>query len=122
MLFQTAGFLFVFLPVFLVAVALVPKGLPRTAVIVAFSYLFYSGNEPAFALLLLCSTVVDYFAAINIDAAPSARAKRAWLTLSVCTNLGLLGFFKYGGMVYSGVGVLGQTMGLPVAPTESYRN
>lgn len=113
MLFQTPGFLFIFLPVFLAAVALVPKGTPRTVVIVAFSYLFYSGSEPAFALLLLTSTVVDYFAALNIDAAQSKARRKGWLILSVCTNLSLLGFFKYGGMLYPGVGAIGSLLGMP---------
>ena len=113
MLFQTTGFLFIFLPVFLIAVALIPKGLPRTLTIVVFSYLFYSGSEPLFALLLLTSTVVDYLVALRIDASSDTRARRGWLMVSIVTNLGLLGFFKYGAMLYPGVGALGSVLGMP---------
>ena len=87
------------------------------------SYLFYGWANPLFVVLLLTSTVIDYFCGLAIVARVPAwvgrllrrphltdvwvaplepvgtetrtRAQRVALWLSVCTNLSLLGFFKY---------------------------
>jgi alginate O-acetyltransferase complex protein AlgI len=60
------------------------------------SYGFYASWNPFFVLLLGFSTAVDYFAALAIERTQSPGSRRALLLLSVSTNLGLLGFFKYG--------------------------
>jgi alginate O-acetyltransferase complex protein AlgI len=49
--------------------------------------------NPAFLILLFFSTLVDYLAARGIEAKP--QKKREFLILSLISNLGLLGFFKY---------------------------
>lgn len=120
MLFQTVGFVFIFLPVFLVALGLVPYGLPRTVLVVAFSYLFYSGSEPLFALLLLTSTLVDFVVAQRVEAANSIRNKKFWLVISIATNLGILGFFKYGKMILAPVSSLGEFAGLPTLDQDFF--
>ncbi len=69
--------------------------------LLAASYFFYSFWDWRFLSLILISTVVDYHAGLKIDKADdkeyskAIRQKKAWLTASVCTNLGILGFFKY---------------------------
>lgn len=45
--------------------------------------------------LILISTVIDYVLGIKIGEATEPKAKKRYLTLSVCANLGILGFFKY---------------------------
>ncbi len=59
------------------------------------SYLFYAAWNPPFVLLLWLSTVVDWSAAQRIHSATTPRTRKAYLWLSLSTNLGLLGFFKY---------------------------
>lgn len=59
------------------------------------SYFFYSMWDWRFCFLLLISTAVDYVAALGIASAGSQNRRRAFLALSLCTNLGILGFFKY---------------------------
>jgi len=59
------------------------------------SYYFYAAWDWRFLGLILLSTVVDYFAGLRIVHAESYGAKRRWVTLSIATNLGILGFFKY---------------------------
>ena len=81
--------------------------------VVGFSYLFYSGSEPLFAALLLTSTLVDFFVAQRVESAESVFAKRWWLITSMATNLGILGFFKYGKMFIVPVSSLGEIAGLP---------
>ena len=59
------------------------------------SYLFYAAWNPPFVLLIWLSTIVDWWAAKWIERSDDARRRRAFLILSLCTNLGLLAFFKY---------------------------
>jgi len=63
------------------------------------SYLFYAAWNPPFVLLLWLSTVVDWTVARRIHAETVQARRRAWLGLSLLVNLGMLGFFKYGGFV-----------------------
>ncbi len=63
------------------------------------SYYFYFVWEPSLVLLLFVSTCIDYFCSIYIHRARSQLQKKILLYLSVCTNLGLLGFFKYLGFL-----------------------
>ena len=63
------------------------------------SYLFYAAWNPPFVLLLWLSTVVDWVVARRIHAETVQSRRRAWLGLSLLVNLGMLGFFKYGGFL-----------------------
>jgi alginate O-acetyltransferase complex protein AlgI len=58
------------------------------------SYVFYMWWNPRFIVLILTSTVVDYFLGILLETA-SGRRKRLLLIVSLVVNLGILGFFKY---------------------------
>lgn len=63
--------------------------------LVAASYLFYGWWDYRFLTLLAISTIVDFYCGRGIDATTDERRKRILLTASVCTNLGILGTFKY---------------------------
>jgi len=58
------------------------------------SYVFYMWWDPRFIVLILTSTVVDYYLGILLEAA-SGRRKKLLLAVSLVVNLGILGFFKY---------------------------
>jgi D-alanyl-lipoteichoic acid acyltransferase DltB (MBOAT superfamily) len=71
-------------------------GAPRrwqNLVLLAASYVFYGWVHPWWLLLILATTIVDYFAAREMTARPAWR--RACLWLAVAANVGLLGFYKY---------------------------
>ena len=120
MVFQSAGFLFLFLPVFLLAVFASPKGTPRSVTLLIFSYLFYSGAEPFFILLLLVSSLTDYIAALRLHRAEQALQRRLWLTVSIAVNLGLLGFYKYGAWAMPSLSPYLGTLGIPVPDPEFF--
>jgi alginate O-acetyltransferase complex protein AlgI len=63
------------------------------------SYLFYAAWNPPFIVLLWISTFIDWHAAKRIHAAETPVARRGWMLVSVCANLGFLGYFKYGGFL-----------------------
>ncbi len=72
-------------------------GRPQLRILFIFfaSCLFYMAWHPTYIVLILSSTVIDYVAGRRIHRAQDQRTKKAWLIVSVCTNLGLLGVFKY---------------------------
>ena len=74
----------------------------RKVALLVVSYVFYASGGPAFLLVLVGSTVVDWFMARAIQAAATQRRRRAYLMLSLVTNIGLLVFFKYGNMLLEG--------------------
>src|SRR5207244_12682466 len=45
--------------------------------------------------VILCTTLVDYFAGLLIELSATPAGKRRWLWLSVASNLGFLAAFKY---------------------------
>jgi alginate O-acetyltransferase complex protein AlgI len=96
MVFSSHLFVYYFLP----AALLVYYALPRRARhlwLTLASYFFYGWANPAFMGLMLLSTAIDFVAGRQLGALPAEaeRRRRAWLLLSVVSNLTLLGFFKY---------------------------
>ena len=59
------------------------------------SCLFYMAWHPAYIVLILGSTLVDYVVGLRIHATNDGKARKRWLILSLTSNLGLLGLFKY---------------------------
>jgi len=80
------------------------------------SYIFYAAWNPPFIVLLWLSTLTDWFAARRI-AVTSGGVKRFYLTLSIAVNLGLLGYFKYGGFLEANFAALLGTMGVSYVPS-----
>jgi len=77
------------------------------------SYAFYGYVHVWFLLLIGASTVVDYCAARGMEAWP--RFRRSFLALSIVSNVGLLGFFKYFNFFAENVAVALNGLGLAVS-------
>ena len=58
------------------------------------SYVFYMWWDPRFIVLILTSTIVDYYLGILLETA-TGRRKKLFFVGSLVVNLGILGFFKY---------------------------
>src|SRR5262249_14493314 len=56
---------------------------------------FYAAWDYRYLFLLLFISVVDWFVANRIAATEDRRLRRRWLMVSLVSNLGLLGYFKY---------------------------
>lgn len=67
----------------------------RKGVLLAASYLFYASAGIGYLGLLVLSTCIDFVAARAIARRALRGPKRSLLLLSVCANLGILGYFKY---------------------------
>jgi D-alanyl-lipoteichoic acid acyltransferase DltB (MBOAT superfamily) len=104
MLFNSIEFA-VFLPLSLAIYWLIPRGAwrARKIFLVVASYLFYMSWNPAFGLLLLGSTLVDFAMGLSLERTTARGPRRGLLLVSLCFNLGMLGYFKYGGFIASSV-------------------
>jgi alginate O-acetyltransferase complex protein AlgI len=86
----------IFLPIVFVLYWFVFKGLrAQNVLIVVASYLFYGWWDWRFLSLLLFSTLVDYYVGMGLKGQENPAKRKLLLWLSIFTNLGLLGVFKY---------------------------
>ena len=67
----------------------------RFLMLLVASWLFYMAWNALFIGLIIGSTLVDYVAGAMIARSERQRARKAWLIVSLVSNLGLLGLFKY---------------------------
>lgn len=65
----------------------------RVPILLIASYIFYMSWRPAFIVLIIGLTVVNYFLGFAIS--NSQARKKLWLTVAVALNLLTLAFFKY---------------------------
>lgn len=119
MVFSSLLFLFRFLPLVLILYYVLPARL-RNAVLLAFSLFFYAWGEPVYVFLMLTSITVDYKIGKLINKFLQAENRpmaRRCLLVSVCYNIGALGFFKYADFCIGAVnGVLGTHIPLTNLP------
>jgi D-alanyl-lipoteichoic acid acyltransferase DltB (MBOAT superfamily) len=84
----------VFLPCAFLLYLLLSKHLRlQNAFLLIASYIFYGWWDTRFLLLIAVSTLVDFAAGIAMHRFP--RGRRVAMGISLATNLGLLGVFKY---------------------------
>src|SRR5947209_18244729 len=59
------------------------------------SYTFYGWWNPWYLLLLFGTSAIDYLMVLLMERKQSTR--RLWLVISLVSNFGFLGYFKYSG-------------------------
>lgn len=93
MLFNSVQF-FVFLAVVLALYrALGHRGQNRMLLVA--SYIFYGAWDWRFLSLIWISTLIDFWCGRQMQRAADPAGRRRYLIISVLSNLGILGFFKY---------------------------
>jgi len=106
MVFSSILFLFYFMPIAFAVYYAVPKRFKNLTLLIL-SLIFYSWGEVRYFPIMLSSIIVDYIASNGIERSGENIAKRkAWLTLSIAFNLGMLGFFKYSGFFAENINAL----------------
>ena len=93
MVFSSFTFVFLFLPVFLIAYFLSPKK-SRNLTLLLFSYIFYAWGAPEVVWILLLSSTTDFFLSKYFSRAENKYKKHSFI-LSILLNVGLLTYFKY---------------------------
>ncbi len=95
MVFSSILFLFYFLPAILILYYLDPKK-KRNFVLFFGSLFFYAWGEPVYVILLLLSTIFNYFIGLKIDKEDkNPKRKKRILTIGIVLNVLLLVIFKY---------------------------
>lgn len=116
MLFNSIEFL-LFFPTVTVLYFLLPFRF-RWVWVLAASYFFYGYWNPKYLVLIIISTLLDYFCGIMIGRTEDKAKRRPYLYLSLLGNLGLLFAFKYLGFfthsVQAGFSLFGLQTLLPV--------
>ncbi len=82
------------------------------------SYYFYMTWKWEFGLLLLFTSLVNYFSGFKLQDCSSKRARRFWLWLAITASIGVLIYFKYTNFFIKEASILLRTLGLNV--NQSY--
>jgi D-alanyl-lipoteichoic acid acyltransferase DltB (MBOAT superfamily) len=82
------------------------------------SYLFYAVWNPPFIILLWISTIIDYVVGKKLYAEENKYKRKVLLIISLVANLGMLGFFKYGGFLLDNFVLLTSAMGIDFQPAK----
>src|SRR5262249_28543227 len=67
----------------------------QNKLVVASGLIFYGWWDWRFAVLLLVTTGIDFGVGLALEREADDRKRKAWLLLSLVSNLGVLAFFKY---------------------------
>jgi len=104
-LFHTWIFALFFLVVLAVYLAVKATRWREPWLLVA-SYTFYGWWNPLYLALIAYSTLVDYFAVTMMARTDRPGRRKAWLAVSIASNLSLLGLFKYASLLADSVNSL----------------
>lgn len=111
MLFNSLGFLYIFLPTtYLVFWRLTGKT-PRYVWLAISGYAFYSFWNYKFCALMLTSTLVSYLAGLGLLRWEDPGRRRLCMVIPITTDLALLGFFKYSNFMVSNLNTVSSWLG-----------
>ena len=114
MIFHSLDFVLFFIVVVALYWRLRRRG--QNVLLLVASYFFYGYVHPWFLILIASSTVIDYLSARGMERWPERR--RTFMAVSIVSNFGMLGFFKYFNFfvdnLHSVLEAAGFHVGLPV--------
>ncbi len=93
MLFNSLHYI-IFFPIVVVLYFAIPYKY-RWMLLLAASYYFYMCWKLEYIVLIMTSTLIDYFAGIKMGQTNEKKKRKKYLILSLISNFGLLGTFKY---------------------------
>lgn len=93
MIFNSLEFL-IFFPTVVLFYFFIPHKY-RWILLLISSYYFYMAWKPEYILLILFSTIINYFIGIKMGQKKKKEEKKRYLWLSILSNLGILFIFKY---------------------------
>jgi len=110
MVFSSNVFLLIFLPIFLICYFICPARF-RNYVILLFSVVFYAYGAPDFILLLLGSTIANFFLVKLMHKAEKSSLKKLYCGLAITVSLGLLVYYKYANFLIDNLNALTSLFG-----------
>lgn len=104
MVFSSLPFIFLFLPLNLLAYFFAKDIKTKNTVMLVFSLIFYAWGEPLYILLLIAMAFIDWYLTLIMSKFRHSKKKaKLILTATVAADLLLLGIFKYGSFLLSNV-------------------
>jgi D-alanyl-lipoteichoic acid acyltransferase DltB (MBOAT superfamily) len=114
LLFNTTTFAVFFATFFVAWVLLRRWHVAQNVLLLLASWVFYGWWDARFLGLLGFSALVDYGVGRALGGTEDPRRRRAWITVSVATQLSILGFFKYFGFFVDSARAALATIGVDV--------
>ena len=94
MVFSSALFIYLFLPIALIAYYLTPR-LLRNYVLLLFSLVFYAWDGAGYTVIMLASMAVNYITGLLIEWGQGRKRDKLVLAIGIAVNLAILCWFKY---------------------------
>ena len=119
MIFASALFLFLFLPLTLVGYFLISSKLLylRNIFLLIMSLIFYAWGEPVYVFLMIASILLNYMAGVLLhlhrQKLLTVIKEHQILLISIISNLGLLFYFKYANFFVNNLNVVLQNLSIP---------
>lgn len=120
MLFNSISFILFFPTVCICYFAIPSRHIKvRNLLLLLSSYFFYMNWQPAYALLLLTSTVITYLAALGMTGKDSSdKRRKLYLVSSLVLNLSILFLFKYYNFLAGNLTTVLEHVGLDITLPE----
>lgn len=112
MVFSSAVFLLMFLPIVFVGNTLIKKEFSNYFLLIA-SLVFYAWGEPYLVLLMIVSVLVNWLVGLAL-AKTIGKTRSLFLVLGIICDLGILGYYKYAGFFAETVNFLFKSEVIPV--------
>ncbi len=111
MLFSSGLFFFLFIGFFIIYMSLRKNTLARIVYVTLFSLFFYYKSSGLWFGLLILTATSDYWIGRLLELTSTIWKKKLLVTLSLCVNLGMLGYFKYFNFLYESIVIAGNEIG-----------
>lgn len=118
MFFNSIHYL-LFLPI-VVLLYYITKPVYRWIVLLIASYYFYMVWKPVYILLIILSTLIDYYCSLKMGEFSDKKSRKPFVVISVVSNLLILGAFKYFNFFSTAAHDLASVLGIEYA--VSYLN
>ena len=106
MVFSRLFFIYIFLPLCLLAYAAARGTKQKNMVLIIFSLIFYAWGEPVYIFLILITAVVNYSAGLVIGKYQGKKGDTIATVSAVVYDLLMLGIFKYSGFIVENINAL----------------
>ncbi|MFN9719165.1 MAG: MBOAT family O-acyltransferase [Planctomycetota bacterium] len=104
-----------FLPLVLVTYRCLGSTRHQNILLLITSYIFYGWWDFRFCVLMLISSLLDFYVGRALSWTDDQRRRRQWLTVSLVGNLGLLATFKYLNFCIESFQELGRMIGFDMS-------